>query len=191
MPPVVHRGRRGNRRVTGGEGSGAAPCPPPARPLVARGSAPASPPGLSSCPGGPPELSLCPYRALVSRSCPGDRPHSLVVPQHLLTLVPSFRSIFPQCPRPAPCCPPQASHPVPDPAHRIIPVPPSWFSPLKPHVMFRSLPTFPQVSSLCPFPVSPQAPHPVLVPLHLLPCSFWGAGPDPHRTLRGSVTGTG
>lgn len=46
-------------------------------------------------------------------------------------------------------------------------------------ITLRSLPTFPQGSPLCPFPVSRQAPHPVLVPLHVLPRSFWGAGPDP------------
>ncbi|RLV84510.1 hypothetical protein DV515_00016155 [Chloebia gouldiae] len=44
------------------------------------------------------KLSSCPRPALVSRSCPGGRPHPLVLPQHLLTPVPSFCGVFPVSP---------------------------------------------------------------------------------------------
>ncbi|KAL2293837.1 hypothetical protein Nmel_018902 [Mimus melanotis] len=90
---------------------------------------------------------------------------------------------------------PQASHPVPAPARvlpRYYPCTPTLVFPPSPCPCSGSSPRSLRSGAFpVPLPSVPQAPHPVLVPLHVLPCSFQGSGPAPHPTGHGSVTGTG
>lgn len=147
---------------------------------------------MGSCPasGARPSFPRVPIPPWCPDPAPVTAPRFLSCPS--ISSPPSHPSAASsRCPRPAPCCPPKRhilSRILPMSCHAITPVPPARFSPFPcSGSSSHSLKYLP----CCHFPVSPQAPHPAVVPLHVLPCGFQGTGPDPHPTGRGSVPGTG